>query len=135
MKRSIELKIKIKSLAAEARIIRQEETRMKQQRRKLRDLVVSPERPITFDRDKEILVRSLKLTDLTLHRKTVVRDVARQTLIAYAHILGKDVTANSLKSSYRFADLSSIQKMVERYGDADSKARLKELQVAMNAAV
>lgn len=97
------LKIKIKHLAAEARIIRQEE-------RKFHGM------------DKWALQH---------HRKTVVRDAARQAQMAYAVIRGR-----SLERCFRGydpdfikgeRDREAIIRMVKKYGSPEQQANAEKL--------
>ena len=85
------LKVKLKSLAAEAKIIRQEEKKAKKYK------------------DQELL------SGLEWHRKDTVRSAARHTLLAYAFIRGvsyKKVEAKCEKAP----DLKRIMAMVQKYG-------------------
>lgn len=83
------LKIKIKSLAEEARIIRAEERK----------------------------VRGMDRWNLQHHRKTRVRNAARRSLIAYAIIRGRDpeVHQSSCEQTRR-EDEREVQRMVAKYG-------------------
>ena len=84
---SIELKVKIKSLAEEARIIRAEERKLPgPQRSSLRD-----------------------------HRVTVVRRASRHTLLAYAFLRGKRYRATE-RTSRTSPDWSTVEKMIKKYG-------------------
>lgn len=113
MDKRMYLKVKIKSLAEEARIIRSEERKLRQRR-----------------------IRKGKLTDkeqfiydgLRAHRQYDVRTEARATQLAYAFLNGKvyeDVEPHT-NSTPRW---DRVQKMVERYGyglGVDRMERLKE---------
>lgn len=86
---SIELKIKVKSLAAEARIIRHEERR----------------------------VHGMRRWGLQHHRRTVVRDTARRSLVAYQWIRGRDWEAcASTDPATQLRDRFSVEKMIKKYG-------------------
>jgi hypothetical protein len=89
---SIKLKIKVKHLAEEARIIRKEEHK----------------------------AFGMKKWGLQHHRKTVVRDAARQTQIAYAIVRGKE-RCRTLHSKTRDlrSDYKEITRMVNKYGNFD----------------
>jgi hypothetical protein len=91
---SIELKIKIKNLADEARTIRAEEQKL----------------------------RGVDKWKLQHHRKTVVRDAARRSLIAYQMIRGRDWKQHALRlpdNNVRvFADMKEVERMVRKYGDS-----------------
>lgn len=93
------LRVKIKSLAEEARIIRHEER----------------------------LVRGMDRWELQQHRKTVVRDEARRSLIAYAIIREKDPTVHmSHDGRVDAEDQIPVARMVRRYGSKESEIRLQE---------
>jgi len=99
---SIELKIKIKHLAEEARIIRKEEKKAKERR----------DYP-TLDK-------------LHHHRIFVVRRAARETQLAYAFLRGRDyLTTEKCKRDNRPTPYSSTRKEVERlvkkYGELESE--------------
>ena len=97
---SVELKIKIKNLADEARTIRVEE-------RKLRGM------------DKWRLQH---------HRKTVVRMAARRTQIAYAVIKGRDWTANASYDPFTArSDQKEVERMVRKYGAGQTVPNLAEI--------
>ena len=86
---SVELKVKIKSLAEEARIIRKEEQK----------------------------VHGLAKYNLQQHRKTVVRSEARHTLLAYGFLRGRDYRA--MEKTCRIPPQPSrVVRMVARYGDS-----------------
>lgn len=93
----IYLKIKIKSLAVESRMIRHEE-------RKLKKLGKGPE-----------------TIGLTLHRKSVVRKEARATLIAYGYLRGKSYEAIE-PGVTTTPDWAKVKSMVTRYGTKDQAA-------------
>jgi len=123
MKRSIELKIKIKSLAAESQIIRNEERRASRQRDGIKAWAAATK----THRDDELRDNANLHHNLSEHRRTVVRDAARQTVLAYMFIRGRDIEANQSKCAYtRSVDRQAIKKMVERYGDKESKDRLNK---------
>lgn len=92
---SVELKIKLKSLAEEARIIRKEEKK-------------------AFDAGDYA-----KGTELYLHRLHVVSKAARHTHLAYAMIRGKayrDVERTT-KRPYYLIDRKAVASMLSKYGD------------------
>jgi hypothetical protein len=80
------LKVKIKSLAAEAKIIRTEERRNKRAR-----------------------------AGLAEHRKHTVRDEARHTLLAYGFIRGRRYTEIEPKC-HHYPSWDLIWRMVKKYG-------------------
>lgn len=99
----IKLRIKAKSLAAEARIIRQEERRIKKipvHKRGSRDIGA-----------------------LRNHRVIVVREAARCTHLAIAYLKGKDykTVENHCKNEVYRDDyvFPKIAKMVKKYGHQD----------------
>ena len=84
----IELKVKVKSLAAEAKIIRLEEHRAK-----------TPD----------------ARASLHNHRVGVVRSATRHTLLAYGYLRGRSY--RQLEASCkRTPDWSVVEKMVQKYG-------------------
>lgn len=89
------LKIKLKSLAAEARIIRQEE--QKRPQHKLRE-------------------------EMYLHRIHVVRTAARETLIAYGLLRGKPIEQIERPGSKPY-NKPSVEKMLAKYGPITQSAR------------
>ena len=98
---SIELKIKIKNLADEARTIRKEEGKL----------------------------HGMAKWDLQHHRKTVVRDAARRSQIAYQMIRGRDWSSSaSHEEVVRWRDWKEIARMVRKYGTAESVTSLPTLE-------
>lgn len=91
MKSIIFLKVKIKSLAEESRIIRLEEHRAKRHGR--RDLRQS----------------------LAGHRRGIVRRESRHTLLAYAYLRIKTYRSCE-RVSHNEPDWDSVRRMVEKYG-------------------
>lgn len=95
------LKVKLKTLAEEARIIRHEERKY-------------------FGMDR---------WDLQHHRKTVVRDEARRTLIAYQFIRGKDWKIHTSSCAWTHnLDFDHVHRMIRRYGSFASEAAFKEFK-------
>ena len=90
------LRVKVKSLAAEARIIRTEERRAKAH--KQRDL----------------------LQGLQHHRRVIVRQAARSSLLAYGFLRGHEYTTME-KSCKTSPDWGAIEKMIYRYGVGDKR--------------
>ena len=101
MDRRIFLKIKLKSLACEARIIRREEAQLKGQCIKEQVEVV---RPFTFTRG-----------EMEAHRRYVVGKEARHTLLAYSFIRGRAYQDVEQKAKTP-PDWKKVRQMVERYG-------------------
>lgn len=91
MDRTKMLKVKIKSLAAEAAIIRMEERRARE--RQQYDLMDA----------------------LYLHRVRVVRAEARVTLMAYGLLRGRDA-ASIEPNARRPLDMARVEAMMKRYG-------------------
>jgi len=114
------LKIKVKCLAAEAKFIRKEERECK---------TLKVEVPVK-DRDGKVLrmktIRKLKARKVEMfnalrnHRIGVVRNEARNTLIAYAFVRGKDFSTVAPKDM-RLVDKTNVARMVVSYGPADLK--------------
>lgn len=100
---SIELKIKIKNLADEARTIRKEEQKL----------------------------HGMEKWKLQHHRKTVVRDAARRTLIAYQMLRGKEWRTHALQASpcdvRVIADRKEVERMVRKYGSEEREAEWKKI--------
>ena len=80
------LKVKIKSLAAEAKIIRVEERKNKKARQGLAE-----------------------------HRRTVVRNEARHSLLAYGFLRGKKYSQMEAKC-HEYPDFERVERMVKKYG-------------------
>lgn len=80
------LKVKVKSLAAEARIIRREERR-------------NPE------------LRG----DLAAHRREVVRKEARHSLLAYGYLRGRSYRAME-RTTHAEPSWAEVERMIRRYG-------------------
>jgi hypothetical protein len=93
------LKVKVKHLAAEAGIIRKEEAKHS----------------------------GMKKWGMQHHRKTTLRDAARQTQLAYAIIRGKTLEStmgkygSKLPPIQKWHDIQAVAKMVGKYGDPDIK--------------
>jgi len=104
MDNRIHLKIKIKNLADEARTIRTEEQK----------------------------VHGMAKWNLQHHRKTVVRDAARRTQIAYQFIRGRDYESCASHNGFkRLSDFSEVSRMVKKYGTAESVTSLPKLEAAL----
>ena len=101
MDRSIYLKVKVKSLAAEAIIIRQEENKIRERL----DRVPEEFKASNLDR----------LIGLASHRRKEVRDEARASQIAYGYLRGKSFERmESLANTH--PNWHRVQKMVQGYG-------------------
>lgn len=99
------LKVKIKSLAAEAHIIRREE------RRTRGDLRYA----------------------LQQHRKTDVRQEARAAILAYGFLRGRDFRAMEAKGS-KAPYWSRIEALVKKYGEDDLRERMQRFAEWKDAA-
>ncbi len=97
------LKVKIKSLAAEAGIIRLEERRAKK-----------------CDRLR---------CSLHEHRVGVVRTEQRLSLLAYAFLRGRPYAAQE-KNAARRPDWNRVAKLVEKFGTTDYSANARAAQAA-----
>ncbi len=114
---SIQLKIKIKSLAAEARFIRIEELKA----RKMARANAAHQQP------KESQVASDFRHSLHTHRTQVVRPEARSSQLAYGFLRGRKYS--QLESSVRPdnpPNLKAITSMVERFGGDAAADKVKE---------
>ena len=101
MDRRRQLKIKIKSLAAESRFIRHEERQTAGEVRR----------------------------ELYLHRIQIVRQVARTSLIAYAFLRGRPYRQVEQRSATR-PDWNAVEKTVQRFGVAFTTAQQQNDQLA-----
>jgi hypothetical protein len=98
---SIELKIKIKNLADEARTIRVEENKL----------------------------HGMAKWNLQHHRKTVVRNAARRTQLAYQIVRGRDWQSCCSHNGFtRMSDFSEVSRMVKKYGSAESVLTLPTIE-------
>lgn len=98
-----ELRVKIKSLAVEARIIRTEE-------RRCRD---SLSRTVGHDEQRAALASSF--ASLRSHRTTDVRNEARCSLLAYALIRGRSLRTTEPKSDVSKIDWTKVSDLVGRF--------------------
>jgi len=93
MKRNPFLRVKLKHLAAEARIIRVEERRA--------------------NHHKNYQLQN----QLHQHRVTVVRSAARSTLLAYQYLRGKPY--RMCENNPESVDWSAVKRMVKQYGGCE----------------
>ncbi len=111
------LKVKIKSLAAEARIIRLEELRAKGRRKSpdrrkdmgLGFVQANPDYLVVRGRDPRLLF------ELHHHRVWDVRQEQRASLLAYAFLRGRTLAACEPKTT-REPDWARVLKLVEKFG-------------------
>jgi len=107
------LKVRIKELAGEAKIIRREES------------IASDWKASTKDRqglEDSYNYASWKLLELRNHRKTIVRTAARQTQIAYAFLRGKrfDQVEHGKPTATEIAKLwTQVGRMIYQYGKTE----------------
>lgn len=95
------LKVKVKSLAAEARIIQLEERLARARRR--RDLVMG----------------------LAEHRRVTVRKASRSTHLAYGFLRGR--AYHTMERTCRTEpDWGAVQKMIEKYGEGDRRVLVQK---------
>jgi hypothetical protein len=113
------LKIKIKSLAAEARIIRAEEQKLKRRikrskklRRILRKGGTLKGKPLTPERAEEL---GFEVHMLKVHRKSDVREEARHSLLAYGYM--REIPYKQIEQRCEDPpNESKISQMVARFG-------------------
>ena len=105
---SIFLKIKLKSLAAEARIIRAQERKTKGKHNDTRE-------------------------SLYLHRTKDVRGEARATHVAYGFLRGREYACIEPKS-YTQPDWKRVEAMVKKYGVLDEKFAAWKPKIETSAA-
>lgn len=98
--RRLFLKIKLKNLAEEARIIRKEEKRTTKAKR---------------DGEKVVFRKNARLLyELWEHRTKLLRHEARHTLLAYGFLRGKDRQA--IEQTKKAIDWTKVEAMVKKYG-------------------
>ena len=85
------LRVKIKSLAAEARIIRAEELKCRKKQWKLRN-------------------------GLSLHRRGIVRSVSRDNSLAYGFLRGRPYSKLETKGTKALPNFNEIWKLAKRFG-------------------
>ena len=122
---SIQLKIKFKSLSEEARIIRQEELKIKlraakMQRAKanLTDLENDPEKLAKWEEIARTRTQSLtQMRELSCHRKNKVRQAARSTHLTRGFLAGTPYRAIENEKTRTIPDWNHIWNMAKRYAD------------------
>ena len=137
--RNPELKIKIKSLAAEAAIIRKDENKYKVKSK--HPLLTGPLRDGTFLTEDQLYALNLRKEkaraawlSLKDHRRSVVRPEARSALIAYGYLSGFDFNRIELKhyeepSYTRIAQMliSFKPDILATFNDKDRNTRIAHL--------
>jgi hypothetical protein len=103
---SIELKVKVKSLAAESKIIRLEEYRA-----------------------KTVGARA----SLHQHRVGVVRSATRHTLLAYGYLRGRSYGQLEVTCK-RPPDWSAVEKMIKKYGPPAHNTSFEEWKTIESSA-
>lgn len=130
----VHLKVKIKTLAAESRIIRHQELRFKEKPR-----LVPPDASVAEKRlarkrrrnlsDRQRAVRS----SLHFHRTIVVRREARASLLAYGFLRGR--TYKAMEATCREKPpWKRIEELVKRFGDDDLRDRMQRFSEWKDAA-
>lgn len=122
---SFELKVKALSLAAEARIIRSIELRLK--RRK-----TASGKPLPGLRDAKNLDAFMKLRG---HRHWEVRNEARATHLARTFLAGKPYSAAERKCLYSDPPLSRAGELATKYSGADKRIVAQKFTEWRDAAI
>lgn len=94
----IYLKVKVKHLAAEARIIRHEEASL----------------------------RGMSKWSLQHHRKTTVRDAARTAQMAYALLRNKTFLSTMPGCTPSSADIQEVKRLAKKFGSFDNHSEVVE---------
>jgi len=114
MSRTTHLKVKIKTLAAEAAIIRTEE-------HKARNAARSAVRRVSDGHGADPAAHYQRHEGLYRHRIDVVRPAARVNLLAYGCL--RRTSYASMESKTRtYVDFHWIRKLVQRFGTAEDQA-------------
>jgi len=125
MSRNTHLKIKIKTLAAEARIIRKEE-------RKALEAGRLALKRVADGRGATPSSWYSTYAGLHEHRRGIVRSTARLNNIAYGFLRGHAYSEIEQKTLTQ-VDLSAVWKLVKRFGGREDLARWSEWQGAATA--
>lgn len=116
--RLVELRVKIKALAAEARLIRREEGRCKARRRwitvRLRSEPDETQKAGLAGRGASLLRSQQSLRD---HRTGVVRREARYSQLAYAILRGRAWQQVEPTAGIFLPDMAKLQGLVQRFGN------------------
>lgn len=136
---SIELKIKEKSLAAEARIIRAEEMKCRMTARKLLAKTASlPEgpRPTTEQIEKwQRIAQQRRNIRVSLHEHRIhkVRTITRATHLARGFLKGTPYKAMEQKA-YSKPNWDAVEKMIKSYGKGDERSLMQRFSEWKEAA-
>ena len=107
---NIKLKIKSKHLAAESKIIRKEELKLRQKVR------------YRIQRGKDNIERLQgDLWSLGYHRKNIVRQAARNTHLAYNFLRGNDYAVVENESTRTQPNWNEIERMALSYSTEDKR--------------
>lgn len=146
------LKIKLKSLAAESRIIRHEERKRKVRKslehydggcdpHNLNDRLTAKgmreedKRRRSARRSRDWYPKSLaELHQLQLHRRNVVSKEARLTHIAYAYIRGRTLAQTDGCAGLSLDDFGRVEKMVQKYGPSEFQRKPLETWLGVDLA-
>lgn len=143
------LKIKLKALAAESRIIRHEERKRKVNRFDVSyNPGINPEPEVKAAsktlrdqsreqrakrRSRDWYPKSLaELHQLQLHRRNVVSKEARLTHIAYAFIRGRTLAQTDKGAGLLLADYGRVATMVKKYGPTDFQMKSLETWLGLD---
>lgn len=128
---SIELKIKAKSLTAEARIIRSIERRLRKQINRLKANAFR-EPKSDEDRERWISEARAKRDGVQSHRRFIVGAEARNTHLARGCLRGVPYRAMETKvhpvNRLTAGDWKAIDAMVTRYGEGDKRDLAQRLE-------
>ncbi len=119
------LRIKLKSLASESRIIRYDELKL---RRKICTMGVLYKSFATLYPTYPELIENLKSTQqqIGVHRRLDVRRESRASYLAYGYIRGIPY-AKIERSSYTAPDLNRVVDLIYRFGNENKKLQKKEI--------
>lgn len=128
---STELKIKYLSLASEAQIIRLERRRLKAQNVKIR---IAKDKLLSVDQTKLNVLETQKQSNMQtmnriqIHKIIVVRTEARSTHLARNFLKGTPYqkVETVLRKNTGMPDFKSIETMVKKYGQGDSRVLMQK---------
>lgn len=127
---SLELKIKSKHLAAEAKIIRREEAKLKRQIRSNAAYYAEDSgndyTPEQMEKWKRLArERKNSLVSMNTHRRTKVRTVARSTHLAYGFLRGTPYRVMENEKTRTVPNWNAIEKMITKYSTEDPRVTLQ----------